>query len=191
LRSIACGSYIIFDNELIRVTASDSTVEASKGDQSVSHSQLSEAQSAALNTAEASQNALLEAQQHLMVALRRPQPTRERAWAAAVSNSLGAALVALRAYRLDVEGEEGLYAEIMRDAPWTAPRLRQLRAQVSRVESELIDLQVEAARVEAGDTHGLTAIRGTVEGALMSLRDVLSRETDLIFERFRDYGVPD
>jgi hypothetical protein len=157
----------------------------------MSHTQFSDAQSSALDAAEASQNALLKAQDHLLVALRRPQPTRERDWAAAVSDALARALNALRAYRLDVDGNAGLYADIARDAPWTAPRLRQLRAQLSRIESELVDLQLEAARVEAGDRQGLGAIRGGVEFALVSLRDVLGKETDLIFERFRDVGALD
>lgn len=155
----------------------------------VTQPQFTRQQSTALDSAETSQSALLTAQERLMVALRRPQPTRERKWASAVSIALVDALAALRAYLLDVD--DGLYREIALDAPWAIPRLRQLRAQLSRIESELVDLQIEAARVEAGDTQGLGAIRGGVEFTLLSLRDALSKETDLIFERFRDQGALD
>jgi|GEM_PF-1398383 len=143
-------------------------------------------QAAAVRGAERTQNALLEAQEHLFRALRRPQPTRERRWAEAVNTELSRALAAVREHRLEVEGPQGLYAEIRRDAPWTEPRLRRISAQLRRLEEELVDLQVEAARVEAGDLSPLGDLRADAERALLSLRDILSREADLIWERFNE-----
>jgi hypothetical protein len=141
-------------------------------------------QESAVKGAEKTQNALLTAQEHLYTALRRPQPLRERRWAEAVGAALAAALSAFREHRLEVEGPAGLYAEILRDAPWSQGRLRQIAAQVRRLEAEIVDLQVEVARVEAGDLDGITTIRADAERMLLTLRDLLSKEADLIFERF-------
>jgi hypothetical protein len=141
-------------------------------------------QEAAVRGAESTQNALLTAQEHLYAALRRPQPSRERRWAQVVGTELSRALAALRSHRLEVEGAEGLYAEILRDAPWTEARLRQIGAQLRRIETEVIDLEVELARVHAGDLDSVGAIRGDAERMLLTLRDLLSKEADLIYERF-------
>ena len=141
-------------------------------------------QESAVKGAEKTQSALLAAQEHLFTALRRPQPLRERRWADAVSTALAAALSAFREHRLEVEGPAGLYAEILRDAPWSQARLRQISAQLRRLEAEIVDLQVEVARVEAGDFEGIGSIRGDAERMLLTLRDVLSKESDLVFERF-------
>lgn len=141
-------------------------------------------QESAVRGAERTHSALLEAQDHLYAALRRPQPMRERRWAEAVGTELAAALHAFREHRLEVEGPAGLYAEIQRDAPWTQARLRQIAAQLRRIEAEVIDLQVEVARVEAGDLDSIGAIRADAERMLLTLRDLLSKEVDLIYERF-------
>lgn len=156
-----------------------------------SSASLTGAQERAIRRAERTQGGLLEAQEHLYAALRRPQPTRERQWAEVVARELAAALGALREHRLEVEGEEGLYAEIARDAPWAVHRIRQASAQLRRIEAEIIDLQVEVARVEAGDFQALHTIRADAERMLFLLRDLLNKEADLIYERFRDVGAGD
>ena len=93
---------------------------------------------------------------------------------------------ALREHRLEVEGPTGLYAEMLRDAPWTQSRLRQLAAQLRRIESEAVDLESEVARVAAGDFESISAVRSDAEWMLLSLRDILSKEADLIWERFNE-----
>lgn len=138
----------------------------------------------AVKASERTQSALLKAQEHLYTALRRPQPTRERQWAELVGRELAAALSALRDHRLEVEGSKGLYAELMRDAPWVAPRIRQVGAQLSRLEAEAVDLQIEVARAEAGDLQAIGVVRADAERLLLSLRDILNKEADLIYERF-------
>lgn len=148
-------------------------------------------QEVAVRDAHRTQDALLAAQEHLFTALRRPQPSRERRWAETVGAELGSALAALRDHRLEVEGPSGLYAEIRRDAPWTEARLRQIAAQLRRIESEIIDLQIEAARVGAGDLQAIGTIRSDAERMLMSLRDVLSKEADLMWERFNEPAALD
>jgi len=148
-------------------------------------------QRSAVRGAERTQDALLKAQEHLFAALRRPQPTRERRWAEAVATELSAAVARLREHRLEVEAPSGLYAELMRDAPWTQSRLRQLTAQLRRIESEAVDLQAEVARVANGDFESIAAIRADAERMLLTLRDVLSKEGDLIWERFNEPAALD
>jgi len=148
-------------------------------------------QQQAVTAAERTQNALLAAQEHLFSALRRPQPSRERRWAELVSTEVGAALAALRNHRLEVEGQEGLYAELIREAPWFEARVRQITAQLKRLESEVVDLQFEVARVEAGDFGGISTVRSDAERMLLSLRDILTKETDLVYERFNQPAALD
>ncbi|MGE0600724.1 MAG: hypothetical protein AB7J35_04840 [Dehalococcoidia bacterium] len=148
-------------------------------------------QESAVRTAERTQNALMVAQEHLYAALRRPQPLRERRWADSVATELSAALAAFREHRLEVESPAGLYAEILRDAPWAAARLRQLAAQLRRIESEVIDLEIEVARVAAGDLESISSIRSDAERMLLTLRDLLSKEVDLIYERFNQPAAVD
>ena len=154
-------------------------------------SSMDRGQEGAVRGAERTQDSLLKAQEHLFVALRRPQPMRERRWAETVGAELAAALAALRLHRLEVEGADGLYAELRRDAPWTHARLRQIAAQLRRIESEIVDLQVETARVEAGDFDGIGAIRGDAERMMLSIRDLVSKEADLIWERFNEPAALD
>lgn len=148
-------------------------------------------QEGAVRGAERTQESLLTAQEHLFVALRRAQPTRERRWAEAVGAALASALSALREHRLEVEGPDGLYGELRRDAPWTQGRLRQIAAQLRRIEAEIVDLQSETSRVEAGDFESIGAIRGDAERMLLSIRDLVSKEADLIWERFNEPAALD
>lgn len=150
-----------------------------------------EAQVSALSGAGRTTEGLLVAQDALLAALRRPQPAREREWATLVSQELARVVEALREHRLEVERVEGLYAEILRDAPWTQPRLRQLEAQLRRLEAEAADLQVEVRRVEEGSLQGLPTIRHDAERLLAGVRDLLSKEADLIYERFEQPPAAD
>ena len=148
-------------------------------------------QQQAVRGAERTQDELLRAQELLFVALRRPQPTRERRWAEAVGAALAGALAALRQHRLEVEGPLGLYAELRRDAPWSGARLRRISAQLRRLEAEVVDLQMEVARVEAGDFESISDVRADAERMLLALRDLLSKEADLVWERFNEPAALD
>jgi len=154
-------------------------------------SPLTAIQKAALRDAEGTKLRLLEAQDHLYHALRRPQPARERRWAADVARELEAAVGSIHAHREEVERHEGLYAELLREAPWVAPRVRQFAAQLKRIEAEALDLQVEVARIQAGDLHALGTVRGDAERMLFAVRDLLNKEADIVYERFKDVGVGD
>jgi hypothetical protein len=152
---------------------------------------LTAGQQSAIAAAGQTTTGLLAAQEHLFAALRRPQPTRERRWATEVAAALDAALRAIRAHRDEVEGADGLYSQIQRDAPWAVPRIRQVAVQLARLEADVIDLQIEVARVEAGDFQAIAAVRTEAESVLLSLRDILNKEADLIYERFNEPGALD
>ena len=151
----------------------------------------SAAQRGAMEAASASRNALVEAQHHVLKALGRPHPGRERRWAMHVSEELRAAEQALSKYRNEVEADEGLYAEIQRDAPWLLPRIRQMKNQLHRIAQEGDHLQEELVRVVEGDLHPLGSIRYEAERMLLGLRDLLAREGDLLLERFNEPAAQD
>ncbi len=50
----------------------------------------------------------------------------------------------------------------------------------------MVDLQIELARVGAGDLQAMGAVRSDGERALLALRDLLTQEADLIYERFNE-----
>ena len=131
------------------------------------------------------------AEHHLLAALSRPQPGRERAWARRVAAQLQIARDALAHHRLEVEGPEGLYAELQFEAPWLIPRLHQLAAQLERIEREVVDLASEVGRVESGDLQAIAFIRADATHMLVSLRDVVSKEVDLVYERFNEPAAAD
>ena len=146
----------------------------------------SPSQRASIDAATRSHDTLELAEHALHAALGRPQPARERAWARHVATSLHAAVEAIEAHRREVEGEHGLYGELRFEAPWLLPRVRQLTAQLARIQAEARDLTDEVQRVVEGDLQGLNAIRADAERMLFSLRDLRAKETDLIFERFNE-----
>jgi hypothetical protein len=148
-------------------------------------------QQAAVHDAGQTEDALLAAQEHLYAALRRPQPMRERRWAAAVGEELAGAIEALQRHRQEVEGPGGLYEELANQAPWLLGRVKQLGAQLRRLEDESVDLQIEVARIEAGDLQGLPRMRSDAEHMLFTLRDLLHKEIDLIYEQFNQPAALD
>lgn len=141
--------------------------------------------------AERSHRTVALAEKHLQAALRRPQPSRERAWAREVATQLAEGREALAAHRKEVEGPEGLYDELRFEAPWLLGRVSQLTNQLNRIEQEAGDLSAEVERVAEGDFQPLPYIRADAERMLLSLRDVLTKETDLMFERFNQPAALD
>jgi hypothetical protein len=129
---------------------------------------------------------LRSAQDHLLKALGRAAPGRERDWAERVVAALAAARAAIKAHRDEVESEQGLYGELRFEAPWLLGRVRQLGNQLARLDSEARDLEIEVERVREGDVQGLGAIRGQAEVMLLSLRDLMAKEADLVWERFNE-----
>lgn len=143
-------------------------------------------QRGAVDAAEATRNALVEAREHLFRALARPQPGRERKWAERVWAELSVAREALGRHQKEVESGEGLYGELKVDAPRLLPRIDQLRAQLGRIVTEAEDLATEVDRVRQGDRQVLATIRYDAERMLSSLQDLMARENDIIYERFNE-----
>jgi hypothetical protein len=149
------------------------------------------AQDAAVRDTSESHDALRQAENVLVRALARPQPFREARWAERVADAVMRLQAVLREHRLQVQGPGGLYDELRTEAPWLLPRLQQLTAQLRRLESEATDLAAEVVRVRDGDLQNVGAIRGDAERMLALLRDLVSREADLMYERFRDLAALD
>jgi hypothetical protein len=145
---------------------------------------LTRGQESALGGAGRSHSGLIEAQHRLQRALGQAQPGREREWAGLVLREMQAARQLLAAHREEVQGADGLYDQLRFEAPWLLPRLQQMVAQMARLEAEAADLETEARRVSEGDLSGLLNIRHDAERMLALLRDLLAKESDLIYERF-------
>src|SRR3970282_2732572 len=90
-------------------------------------------QRGAVDAAEPTRNALVEAREHLFRALARPQPGRERKWAERVWAELSVAREALARHQKEVESGEGLYGELKVEAPRLRPRVDPVRGQLWRV----------------------------------------------------------
>ena len=147
---------------------------------------LTREQESALGGAGRSHGGLVEAQHRLHRALGKAQPGREREWAALVLKEMQVARQLLAAHREEVQGANGLYDQLRFEAPWLLPRLQQLVSQMARLEAEAADLETEARRVADGDLSGLASIRHDAERMLAVLRDLLAKESDLIYERFNE-----
>lgn len=147
---------------------------------------LTEAQQSAIQRAGESHGTLETAQQHLIKALGRAAPAREREWAARVSTELGEARRAIAAHRAEVEGQGGLYDELRFEAPWLLPRIQQLINQLKRLELEAEDLATEVERVRQGDLEPMHHIRAEAELIIRSLRDIMAKEADIVWERFNE-----
>jgi hypothetical protein len=119
-----------------------------------------------------------------MRALGRAAPLRERAWARRVAEELNIARQCIAEHRAEVEGPDGLYDELRFEAPWLLARVQQLVNQLRRLEAEAEDLATEVNRVMEGDLEPLSRIRIEAELVLRSLREVMAKEADLVWERF-------
>lgn len=140
----------------------------------------------AIDRAGLSHGTLENAQRHLFRALGRPVPNRERDWATRVAAELHIARDAIARHREEVEGAGGLYDELCFEAPWLLSRIEQLIAQMRRLETQAGDLATEVERVRQGDLQPLPTIRLEAERTLLSLRELLAKEADLVWERFNE-----
>lgn len=148
--------------------------------------QLSPDQRSALRVKGEDHVSLFASIQELEAALGQAQPGREASWAELVSTRLQVLRRALTDHVGHARQPDGLYEEIEEEAPRLAPRLRQLERQLQRLEAEARDLQLEVERVRNDDLSALGAIRSDAERMLGSLREVLAKENDLVFERFEE-----
>lgn len=138
-----------------------------------------------------SQASLHEVAGRLEIALGRAQGGRETAWADLVRERLLGLQRCLQRHAERALGRQGLYAEIAGEAPHLGARSRQLERQLDRLATEAEDLLAEVERVRRADLQGVTAIRVDAERLLASLRDLMAKENDLMFERFRDLPALD
>ncbi|MEZ4492647.1 MAG: hypothetical protein R3C29_04950 [Dehalococcoidia bacterium] len=150
------------------------------------HETPTDAQQQAISQTGTSHRSLVTAQNSLFRALGRAAPLREREWAARVAEALDEARRCIASHRASVEGHGGLYDELRFEAPWLLSRVQQLVNQLRRLEAEAEDLSIEVERVRQGDLEPLPRIRAEAELVLRSLREVMAKETDIIWERFNE-----
>lgn len=139
-------------------------------------------QVAAIESKDQSQDTLSVAQSHLHRVLATAQVGREPAWAKEVAQALAAARDAMRQHRNTVRAPDGLYAEIQFSAPWLDSRVKQMERQLDRVLQEASDLAEEVARTQEGESRATLGIRSDAERMLASLRDLMAKENDLVYQ---------
>ena len=144
------------------------------------------AQQAAIDQQDRSERSLARAQHRLETALRAAQPGRAKAWATAVQPPLEVLREALAHHSKQMLGPEGLYGELESEAPHLTSRVRQVERQLLRITREAEDLAREIELVTEGTLGGLPGIRGDAERLLRAIRDLMSKENDLIFEQFEE-----
>lgn len=134
----------------------------------------------------ASHEALHQGAGRLRVALARAQQGRETAWADLVDDHLRTLREAIDRHSSSARVRGGLYDEVIAEEPRLVPRVRQLERRLKRLSAEAADLQVEVNRVQEADLDGLSSIRTDAQHLLASLFEMMAKENDLMFERFRD-----
>lgn len=147
--------------------------------------------SAAFEDRDRSQGSLHQAANRLQLALARAQSGRETAWAELVGEYLKALIEALLRHRDGALGPDGLYAEILADAPHLLPRVQELEEQLEVLVRDARALDSAVGRVCGENVSEMVAIRPDAEHLCGSLRDFMARENDLMFDRFADLPALD
>jgi hypothetical protein len=140
----------------------------------------------AIDAQVASHCALGDAQSHLYQALAAALVGRERPWARRVSDALRAAEEAIERHAASVTAPDGLYAEILLDAPWLARRVERVERQLARLGAEVGDLARSVEAVASGESVDASGVRTDAERMLASLRDVMSQENELVYEQLAE-----
>ena len=152
---------------------------------------LTPSQIEAVRDAARSRRSLSDVQCDLHHALTAAQTGREREWAGRVSQELADAREAIREHHQEVTGPDGLYPEILGDAPHLQHQVERLQRHLAQVEDHAGRIAGLVERARAGDSAGLETVRPEMERTLATLRLVMAGENDLVFERFRDLSSVD
>jgi len=144
----------------------------------------SRAGASAIDSNRQSHDVLASVQAHLYEALSAAQLGRERDWAVRVVPALRAAQDAIDRHAEDVRSPSGLYSELQLDAPWLSKRLERLDRQLERVREQARDLSEKLVAMEQGMQAEAQAIRADSERLLASLRDLVTQENELVYERW-------
>lgn len=146
----------------------------------------SASQQRAIDAKTRSHCALSEAQSHLYAVLSAALVGRERAWAQGVVGALRAAHDAVEQHAAEVGAPDGLYGEILLDAPWLERRVERVQRQLARLRQQVGDLARTVESVAGGERDAARSVRYEAEQMLVALRDLMSQENELVYERLDD-----
>jgi len=112
-------------------------------------------------------------------------PIGRPTWLDSVRRDLRAVVEALQNHVLEVEGREGILAQIVADEPWLSGRVEALRGEhpeliraAKSIEAKIHDLGADPSEDEADE------LRDTALGLLGSLARHRHRGADLVYEAF-------
>lgn len=108
------------------------------------------------------------------------QPDGEASWRAHVAGLLNPLRVAFAAHRAVTEGESGLYAELIQEAPRLAQEVSGLVAEHATLDGAMARLEGIAATIEAD----AEAIRQEVLSVLNGLARHRQRDSDLVYDAY-------
>lgn len=130
--------------------------------------------------------ALSDAQAHLYDVLAAAVVGRERAWAQNVVGAIDAARAAIERHAAEVTAHDGLYAEILTDTPWLARRVDRVQRQLARLQRQVGDLVATLEAVTSGESADAAGVRADAEQMLLSLRDLMGQENELVYEQLNE-----
>jgi hypothetical protein len=119
-------------------------------------------------------------------------PSSWKGWLGEVHTSLVELRQALDEHILEVEGPDGLFAEIMLSTPRLASEVEALRSEHRELVSAVVRAQETAREVVTDPTHDTLHLRRAVTTLLGRLALHRQRGSDLVFEAYHvDIGAAD
>jgi hypothetical protein len=119
-------------------------------------------------------------------------PSSWKGWLGEVHTSLVELRQALDEHILEVEGPDGLFAEIMLSTPRLASEVEALRSEHRELVSAVVRAQETAREVVTDPTHDTLRLRRAVTTLLGRLALHRQRGSDLVFEAYHvDIGAAD
>jgi hypothetical protein len=119
-------------------------------------------------------------------------PSSWKGWLGEVHTSLVELRQALDGHILEVEGPDGLFAEIMLSTPRLASEVEALRSEHRELVSAVVRAQETAREVVTDPTHDTLHLRRAVTTLLGRLALHRQRGSDLVFEAYHvDIGAAD
>ncbi len=111
---------------------------------------------------------------------------QERSWAKHVASELNVARSFITQHRKEMEATTGLFHEIETEAVHLTPKIQGLKAELTAIELRAAKLSQEVDRVDNADSDKVEELKHLALKLIEKLKDAMSKETDLVFESFKD-----
>lgn len=146
----------------------------------------------AVRASQETRQRMLQAMQLVEAALAKAALSREHAWRTEVSRGVATLEEAMQKQCLELGSNDGLLAEILRDAPHLEYRIEQLRRHYSELVRQLNTIRAEFEISTGADRPDSADIRQRLAWLLTALRNFQARESDLVYEATNvDVGAGD